>query len=63
LRDNLYADFTPHFIGTDGNIRGPAADGRVAVLAQADIAEVAIAVLTGDGAYDGQTLTSPGRRL
>ena len=21
LRDNIYADFTPHFLGTDGNIR------------------------------------------
>jgi uncharacterized protein YbjT (DUF2867 family) len=60
LRDNLYADFTPHFIGTDGNIRGPAGDGRVAVVAQADMAEVAIAVLTGDGAYDGQTLNLTG---
>jgi NAD(P)H dehydrogenase (quinone) len=60
LRDNIYADFTPHFIGTDGNIRGPAGDGRVAVVAQADIAEVAIAVLTGDGAYDGRTLNLTG---
>ena len=56
LRDNIYADFTPHFIGTDGNIRGPAGDGRVAVVAQADIADVAVAVLTSDGAYDGRTL-------
>jgi NAD(P)H dehydrogenase (quinone) len=60
LRDNIYADFTPHFLGTDGNIRGPAGDGRVAVVAQADIAEVAIAVLTSDGAYDGQTLNLTG---
>jgi NAD(P)H dehydrogenase (quinone) len=60
LRDNIYGDFTPHFLGTDGNIRGPAADGRVAVVAQADIAEVAIAVLTSDGAYDEQTLNLTG---
>ena len=60
MRDNIYADFTPHFIGTDGNIRGPAVDGQLAVVAQADIAEVAIAVLTGDGAYDGQTLNLTG---
>jgi NAD(P)H dehydrogenase (quinone) len=60
LRDNIYADFTPHFLGTDGNIRGPAADGRVALVAQADIAEVAIAVLTSDGAYDGRTLNLTG---
>lgn len=60
LRDNIYADFTPHFLGTDGNIRGPADDGRVALVAQADIAEVAIAVLTSDGSYDGRTLNLTG---
>jgi NAD(P)H dehydrogenase (quinone) len=60
LRDNIYADFTPFFVGTDRNIRGPAGDGRAAVVAQADIAEVAIAVLTSDGAYDGRTLNLTG---
>jgi NAD(P)H dehydrogenase (quinone) len=60
VRDNIYADFTPHFIGTDGSIRGPAGDGRVAVVAQADIAEVAVAVLTSDGEYDGRTLNLTG---
>ena len=59
LRDNIYADFTPHFLGTDGNIRGPAGDGR-SLVAMADVAEVAIAVLTSDGAYDGQTLNLTG---
>ena len=59
LRDNIYADFTPHLIGTDGNIRGPARRA-VAVVAQADIAEVAVAVLTSDGAYDGRTLNLTG---
>ena len=60
VRNNIYADFTPHFIGTDGSIRGPAGDGRAAVVAQADIAEVAIAILTSDGAYDGRTLNLTG---
>jgi NAD(P)H dehydrogenase (quinone) len=60
LRDNIYADFTPHFLSTDGNIRGPAGDGRVALVAQADIAEVAVAVLTSNGAYDGRTLNLTG---
>ena len=60
LRDNIYADFTPHFLGADGNIRGPAGDGRVALVAQADIAEVAVAVLTSNGAYDGRTLNLTG---
>jgi NAD(P)H dehydrogenase (quinone) len=60
LRDNLYADFTPHLIGQDGNIRGPAGDGRVAVVAQTDIADVAVAVLTSDAAYEGRTLNLTG---
>jgi NAD(P)H dehydrogenase (quinone) len=60
MRDNIYADFTPHLIDTDGNIRGPAGDGRVAIVAQADIAEAAVAVLTSDGAYDGRTLNLTG---
>ena len=60
LRDNIYADFTPHFIGADGNIRGPAGDGRVAVVAQADIADVAVAVLTSEGVYDGRILNLTG---
>jgi uncharacterized protein YbjT (DUF2867 family) len=60
VRDNIYADFTPHFIGTDGSIRGPAGDGRVAVVAQADIAEVAVAILTSDGEYDRRTLNLTG---
>jgi uncharacterized protein YbjT (DUF2867 family) len=60
LRDNIYADFTPHFLGADGNIRGPAGDGRVALVAQADIAEVAVAVLTSNGVYDGRTLNLTG---
>jgi NAD(P)H dehydrogenase (quinone) len=60
LRDDIYADFTPHFISTDGTIRGPAGDGRAAVVAQADIADVAVIVLTSDGAYDGRTLNLTG---
>jgi uncharacterized protein YbjT (DUF2867 family) len=60
LRDNIFADFTPYLIGTDGSIRGPAGDGRVAVVAQDDIAEVAVAVLTSDDAYDGRTLNLTG---
>jgi uncharacterized protein YbjT (DUF2867 family) len=60
LRDNIYADFTPHFMGADGSIRGPAGEGRVAVVAQADITDVAVAVLTSEGAYDGRTLNLTG---
>lgn len=61
LRDNLYADFLPGLAGADGVIRGPAGDGRVAAVAQDDIAEVATLVLTEPGAHAGQTydLTGP----
>jgi NAD(P)H dehydrogenase (quinone) len=60
LRDSLYLDFLPRMAGADGVIRGPAADGRVAAVARDDIAEVAVAVLLGDG-HDGRTydLTGP----
>ena len=53
LRDNLYADFFPMMVGPDGVIRGPAGDGRVAAVAQDDIADVAVAVLTDPAAHAG----------
>jgi uncharacterized protein YbjT (DUF2867 family) len=61
LRDNLYADFLPHLAGDDGVIRGPAGDGRVAAVAQDDIADAATAVLTDPAAHAGRTydLTGP----
>jgi len=61
LRDNLYADFLPFLVGEDGVIRGPAADGRAAVVAQDDIADAAIAVLRAPGPHAGRTydLTGP----
>lgn len=46
LRDNLYADFAPHFIGPDDVLRGPAGDGRVSLVAIDDIADAAAQVLT-----------------
>jgi NAD(P)H dehydrogenase (quinone) len=60
LRDSLYLDYFPLFAGADGVIRGPAGDGRVAGVARDDIADVAVAVLLGDG-HDGRTydLTGP----
>ena len=61
LRDNLYADFLPFLVGEDGVIRGPAGDGRAAVVAQEDIAEVAVAVLRDPESHAGRTydLTGP----
>ncbi len=61
LRDNLYADFFPAMVGADGVIRGPAALGRVAAVAQDDIADAAVAVLLDPQAHAGATysLTGP----
>jgi len=61
LRDNLYADLLPLLAGADGVIRGPAGEGRVAAVAQDDIAEVIAAVLRSPGEHAGRTynLTGP----
>jgi NAD(P)H dehydrogenase (quinone) len=61
LRDNLYADFLPMMVGEDGVIRGPAGDGRAAVVAQDDIAAAAVAVLRDPAPHAGRTydLTGP----
>ncbi|RAX49348.1 SDR family NAD(P)-dependent oxidoreductase [Arthrobacter sp. AQ5-05] len=61
LRDNLYADFLPGLVGTDGTIRGPAGAGRVAVVAQHDIARTAVAILRDPAPHAGTTyeLTGP----
>ena len=60
LRDGLYADFLP-MMTVDGAIRGPAGDGRVAAVAQDDIADVAAVVLGDPGPHAGATydLTGP----
>jgi NAD(P)H dehydrogenase (quinone) len=61
LRDDLYLDFFPMMVGADGAIRGPAGRGRVAAVAQDDIADVAVAVLRRPEPHLGQTyeLTGP----
>jgi NAD(P)H dehydrogenase (quinone) len=61
LRDNLYADFFTALVGDDGVIRGPAGDGRVAAVAQDDVADVAAAVLMAASEHAGATyeLTGP----
>lgn len=55
LRDSLYADYLPHFVGEDDTLRGPAGDGRVSAVAQSDVAAVAAAVLTQGAVHDGMT--------
>ncbi|MFI0965951.1 SDR family oxidoreductase [Streptomyces sp. NPDC021080] len=61
LRDNLYADFMPALVGADGAIRGPAGDGRAALVAQDDIADAAVAVLRDPRPHAGHAyeLTGP----
>ncbi|SFP79269.1 Uncharacterized conserved protein YbjT, contains NAD(P)-binding and DUF2867 domains [Geodermatophilus dictyosporus] len=61
LRDSLYADFAPALVGEDGAIRGPAGEGRAALVAQDDIADVAALVLRDPAAHAGRSydLTGP----
>jgi uncharacterized protein YbjT (DUF2867 family) len=61
LRDNLYLDVMPFFAGEDGVIRGPAGDGRAALVARADVARVAVTVLQDPAAHRGASydLTGP----
>ncbi len=61
LRDSFYADFMELMVGDDGAIRGPAADGRVAIVARDDIVRTAVAVLLDPAAHAGRTydLTGP----
>ena len=61
LRDSLYLDFMPFLAGEDGVIRGPAGEGRLAGVARADIARVAVAALLDPESHRGETydLTGP----
>jgi NAD(P)H dehydrogenase (quinone) len=60
LRDNFYADFMAALVGEDGVIRGPAGDGRVAAVAQDDIADAAAAVLLNPQEHVGATFSLTG---
>jgi NAD(P)H dehydrogenase (quinone) len=53
MRDTLYADVAPQFVGADGVIRAPAGHGRVAWVARADVARLAAVLLTEPG-HEGQ---------
>ena len=55
LRDSLYQDFMPVYVGEDLTIRGPAKDGRVSTVAVDDIADVATAVLLANSEHDDMT--------
>src|SRR3954468_7367868 len=60
-RMNLYMDFIPNMIGSDGVIRGPADDGRFAAVLRDDIADAVAAILASPADHDGATydLTGP----
>ena len=53
MRNTLYADAAPRFVGPDGVIRAPAGHGRVAWVARADVARLAAVLLTEPG-HEGQ---------
>ena len=59
LRMNLFLDDLPLWFDADGVCRGPAGDGRVALISRADVAAVAAPVLASDG-YLGETLDLSG---
>lgn len=61
LRDNVYADLFPYLAGEDGVLRGPAGQGRVAGVAQDDIADVAARILQQPTPHAGRSydLTGP----
>lgn len=61
LRDNFYLDFMPMMVGDDGVIRGPAGNGRAALVSRRDVAAAAAAILQNPAAHAGRTyeLTGP----
>jgi uncharacterized protein YbjT (DUF2867 family) len=59
LRDSLYADVFPYFVGADGVIRGPAGGGRIAPVARDDIADAAVTALSHDHTGHTYDLTGP----
>ncbi len=61
LRMNLYMDFLPAMVGTDGAIRGPGGDGRYSAILREDVAAAAAAVLPRAAEHEGRIydLTGP----
>lgn len=58
-RQSIYLDMIPVMVGTDGVIRGPAGDGRLAPVSRSDVADVAVALLTDDS-HDGAPINVTG---
>jgi len=63
LRDSLYVDVLPYFVGDDRVIRAPAGDGRFAPVTRDDVADVASAVLLDPTGHDGRTYDVTGPML
>ena len=61
VRNNLYLDFFLFLAGEDDVLRGPAGEGRVAAVAQDDIAAALVGILEDPTAHVSQTysLTGP----
>jgi NAD(P)H dehydrogenase (quinone) len=61
MRNSLYADMAPRFVGADAVIRAPAGHGRVAWVARADVARLAVVLLIEPG-HEGQVYDVTGPR-
>lgn len=61
LRDSFYIDFMEALVGDDDVIRGPAGEGSCAIVARADVARTAAAVLSNPSHHRSRTydLTGP----
>lgn len=60
LRDNFYIDFMEELVGDDDVIRGPAGDGRAALVTRADVAASAAAVLADPLSHAGKVYDMTG---
>jgi len=60
LRDSMYLEYIPLMAGADGEIRGPAGQGRVGAVARDDVAGCAVTVLL-DAQHEGRTYEVTGR--
>lgn len=58
-RQSMYLEMIPRMVGSDGIIRGPAGDGRIAPVSRSDVADVAVTLLTDDS-YDGAPINVTG---
>ncbi len=61
LRDSFYIDFMEALVGEDGVIRGPAGDGRCAIVTREDVARAAAVILVDPASHAGRTydITGP----